>query len=198
MKQYKYIPKNSTEIKGKHGATVYTYEDGAKPCAIGYRRTGNKSAFHFAYRTPEDRTAKVTEWLKEQDNNYQAHQDFKAERADNKKNFRHSYQPGDILYSSWGYDQTNVEFYQVISTTEKQITFREITQHSVPGTAGYDCCSVLPNKDDFKAGEKEYTRTVQPCTSSGKGALSFAEYEGGMIRRLWEHDGRPKYCSWYG
>ena len=31
------------------------------------------------------------------------------------KRVRHSFQIGDILVSSWGYDQTNISFYQVVA-----------------------------------------------------------------------------------
>jgi hypothetical protein len=35
---------------------------------------------------------------------------------------------GDIFYSSWGYDQTNIDFYKVIKKTAKMIEIREIGQ----------------------------------------------------------------------
>lgn len=33
---------------------------------------------------------------------------------------------GDILYSSWGYDQTNIDFFQVVKATDKSVWIREI------------------------------------------------------------------------
>ena len=33
---------------------------------------------------------------------------------------------GDILYSAWGYEQTNVDFYDVIKATAKTVTVRHI------------------------------------------------------------------------
>lgn len=33
---------------------------------------------------------------------------------------------GDILDSSWGYDQTNIDFYQVVKTTEHSVWLRSI------------------------------------------------------------------------
>ena len=35
---------------------------------------------------------------------------------------------GDIYVSSWGYDQTNVEYYKVIKKTEKMIWLRAVGQ----------------------------------------------------------------------
>ena len=35
---------------------------------------------------------------------------------------------GDVFYSSWGYDQTNVNFFQVVEIKEKMVKIREIAQ----------------------------------------------------------------------
>jgi hypothetical protein len=36
------------------------------------------------------------------------------------------YKEGDILNTNWGFEQTNVEFYQVVRATEKSVWIREI------------------------------------------------------------------------
>jgi hypothetical protein len=36
------------------------------------------------------------------------------------------YKEGDILNTDWGWEQTNVEFYQVVKATEKSVWLREI------------------------------------------------------------------------
>jgi hypothetical protein len=41
---------------------------------------------------------------------------------------------GDILVSSWGYDQVNIDFYQVIAVTAKSVRIREISSKRI-GTA---------------------------------------------------------------
>lgn len=33
---------------------------------------------------------------------------------------------GTIFYTSWGYEQTNVDFYEVIHSTAKMVTVREL------------------------------------------------------------------------
>lgn len=35
-------------------------------------------------------------------------------------------QPGDIYYSSWGYDQTNIDYFQVVKRTPGTVTIRSI------------------------------------------------------------------------
>lgn len=55
---------------------------------------------------------------------------------------------GDVFASSWGYEQTNVNFYQVISTHgKKTVTVREIraATHLADSMVGYK----IPVLDDF-------------------------------------------------
>lgn len=40
--------------------------------------------------------------------------------------FAHGVKVGDIFETSWGYDQTNVNFFQVIAVTEKSARVREV------------------------------------------------------------------------
>lgn len=36
---------------------------------------------------------------------------------------------GDVLCSTWGYDQTNYDFYKVIKTTAKTVTLEKMSGH---------------------------------------------------------------------
>lgn len=57
---------------------------------------------------------------------------------------------GDILASSWGYDQTNINYYQVVGVTPsgKSVRIREIAQSIVRSEAG-GLDYVVPVKDSF-------------------------------------------------
>jgi hypothetical protein len=46
---------------------------------------------------------------------------------------------GDILRCSWGYDQTNIDFYQVVAVVGKaSVRIRKLTSKRVGGGTGYD------------------------------------------------------------
>lgn len=45
---------------------------------------------------------------------------------------------GDILYTSWGYDQTNVDFYQVVTMTAKSAKIRQVAETVDSSTRGSD------------------------------------------------------------
>lgn len=42
---------------------------------------------------------------------------------------------GTILYSAWGYDQTNVDFYEVVKATAKTVTLRQVKAERVNSEA---------------------------------------------------------------
>lgn len=48
--------------------------------------------------------------------------------------------PGDIFYSSWGYDQTNIDFYKIVRATDKTVWIQEIEKEYIKqvGWAHYD------------------------------------------------------------
>ena len=67
---------------------------------------------------------------------------------------------GDIFVSSWGYDQTNIDFYQVVRTTKTMIVIRKIDKKLVGGR-GEPQEKVMPVANTMKGPElrkklKEY------------------------------------------
>jgi hypothetical protein len=50
---------------------------------------------------------------------------------------------GDIFYSSWGYDQTNVDFYEVVGLTGASVKVREVAQERL-SSDGYGSDQVVP------------------------------------------------------
>lgn len=73
----------------------------------------------------------------------------KAELAKAKKAFKTSIKVGDFINTCWGYEQTNVEFYQVISVAKsgKSIVVREVAKDQNYTTGMSGTCT--PVKDSF-------------------------------------------------
>jgi len=64
-----------------------------------------------------------------------------------RKQFQHTFKEGDILVTSWGYDQTNVDFYQVTNVIGKAVEIREIGLKVVGGQGGpQEDVMPLPNQ----------------------------------------------------
>lgn len=99
-------------------------------------------------------------------------------------NTQNPFKVGDIVYDSWGYDQTNIDWYQVVKCTPKSVVIRriagEITEKentmSGQSTPLIHCFTGTPIR-----------KRVQP------GTCDLASNHGCM--RKW--DGKPKYVSWY-
>jgi len=196
MLNTRYIPENSQPITRLDlPAVVYAYNNKStgQPAAIAYAGKSNKPTWHYRFGCDADRQARIEKFFEAIAYN----EDQKIARKSERLSFKHGYKDGDILYSSWGYDQTNIEFYQVVAHTAKKITFREVCQ--TRKADGFMCgtCSPIPN--EFKKDSKEYTRNVVPSSihPETKGNVHFAEYDGGMMRYLWEWDGNPKGYSEY-
>ena len=194
----RYIPENSTPLeRAGLPAIVYTYTDNkGRPSAIAYIGKQGKKTWHYCFRNEEQRNVEIDKFF----DGIAEREDFKLSRKVEKTCFKHGYQVGDILYSSWGYDQTNTEFYQVIAKTEKTVTLRHIGANHVAGNDGFMCGSITADKDNFKG--EPFTRTVSPCGRMGdehkaKGSVSYSEYPGGYSKSLWWWDGQPCHISWY-
>jgi hypothetical protein len=119
-----YVPAGSVKVADKASdavAYVYTTALGKAGAAIFFGKQA-KPVSHFTYRD----AARRDEAVKSAFASRAKSMAFKAERQEEKKNFVHDYKVGDIFYTSWGYDQTNVDFFEVTKVSGKMLTVREI------------------------------------------------------------------------
>jgi len=104
----------------------------------------------------------------------------KAEKASNRKNWDHGFSVGDTLVSSWGHDQTNVDFYQVTKVVGKQIEIRSIRNQR----AGQND-HVLPVQDGFVGDAMRKTPQM------GYDGKPHVRIHSSSTARLW--DGTPRF-----
>lgn len=90
-----------------------------------------------------------------------------------KEEIKSSVKPGDIFAASWGYDQTNVDFYQVIKCTDKTAVLKEIEsiEEYNGDMAGY--CKPIKNKF---INDKELKKRLF-CWPDMIPAVKIADYE---------------------
>jgi hypothetical protein len=93
----------------EHGA-IYLYERGGKLCAMAFWGKAGKAQWSYYFRTQEQRAAKVDEFF----NSVAAHQDFRA-KMKAPASAGHDVKIGDVFRCSWGYDQTNIDYYQCVA-----------------------------------------------------------------------------------
>lgn len=99
----------------------------------------------------------------------------------------HELEQGMILVSMWGYDQTNVDWYEVVAVTRATVQIRQIRGHRVEDT-GFMTEHVEPIRGEY-VGEP-LRRKPLSCTSGP--AVAINDYANAY---LW--DGKPKTASHY-
>jgi hypothetical protein len=142
-----YLPKNNPTLKlvDSQGtdAVVYTYEHNGKLLAIAFHGKSNSPDWHYNFGKEEGRQARIQSFI----DGRKRHAEYRAERKAERQK-PHTLAVGDIMVSSWGYEQTNVDFYQVIRVIGKNtVEIREIKQ--TYRETGSMCGYVKPIKDAF-------------------------------------------------
>jgi hypothetical protein len=115
----RWIPEGSSEIKGEN-CVAYVRELAGKSWAMGYIGNAAKPHFHHTFKSPEARDKYVDLWMKGVAVSEQYKADRLAERK-TKMSSPHNLKVGDVLHGSWGYDQTNPEYWQVTKLIGKRM-----------------------------------------------------------------------------
>lgn len=124
----------------------------------------------------------------------------KAKRA-NKRNAAHDIGTGAIFYTSWGYEQTNIEWFEVVKTTAKTVTLRSIA--SAKDYKGSMSGTTTPRPgcfvDDFNLDDDENANGIRRNVRNfGHGGNDSWGCKIDDLRNAWLWDGKPKYFSeWY-
>jgi hypothetical protein len=101
----------------------------------------SKPVVHCYYRTEKEREISVTRTFESRRDRC----NLIAKRAEARKAFINPYKVGDIFRTRWGYDQTNIEYFEVIAATRKTVTVRELQQVSTPEQGFMTAkCSPMP------------------------------------------------------
>ena len=121
---------------------------------------GMKRPPRYVYKahTPEEYD-KAMERIRQEAERFRHHDEAVARSSEE---FRRSLRVGDILYSSWGWEQTNIDFYQVIAIRGSAVDLRQLDQRTTED--GYMCGTTVPLPDVFKG--KTHTHRQQGCKSS--------------------------------
>lgn len=99
----------------------------------------------------------------------------------------HDFKVGDILVSIWGYEQTNVDYYQVVGITAKSVKIHPIMSSTTE--SGYMCGTCTPCRGAYI---KNIFMDGVTTKRVNYGCVRIAR---GIYAHKW--DGKPHYCSWY-
>jgi hypothetical protein len=184
-----YVPK---EYRNKKPLTpegtdlvIWTWEEPMKgfpdiPYGVAFAGKANKPLWNYRFRNEQERQKRIDETIKSRKYVLENTQNRLKERRE----YQHPYKEGDVFYTSWGYDQTNVDFYQVTEVKGKMILLREIGKKSVDEREDTGVEYVVPSKGHFVGG-------VIKAIPKGPGVKIEGHYG-----TLWE--GKPVYQTAFG
>ncbi len=160
-------------------AMIYRYERGGNPVGIAFRGKSQKPSWHYRFRSQEERQQYEQKFLESVRAEEERSNQYKAQ-----KNAQHTLKAGDILYSSWGYEQTNIDFFQVVDVKSKTLALQEIGVTTVEVT-GWASDSVIPDP----------SHKIGPVFN--KRANGFNHVRLDDCRTASPYDGRALHRSWY-
>lgn len=160
---------------------IYKYEDKGVLYGIAFQAKSNKPVWHYRFRNEQDFEREVESTAQARRMTLQ----HKVDKMLDRRMRQHDLKVGDILVSSWGYDQTNIDFYEVTSIIGKQVTIREIATRFTEqnGPAGN---KVVPIPGRYVGPEMRKL-------PSGSGANVSVKINGHQYARKW--DGSAQYAA---
>lgn len=167
--------RNSADVL-PNGLRVLREDRAGKPCAMIWMPKAKKPVrdARLAFSSPdrrEDYIARVME-------SFDEHQRQKsAARRNASQGDVTLADPGAIFCYSWGYEQTNVEYYQVVERRGLMLTLARIGTETVPGTERCNGSEhVRPKKDAF----------IFECAHCRSGQYNRSHYEGDREHHTYE------------
>ena len=168
---------------------VVAANERGRPVALGYFGKAQRPAFNFSFRKAEEMERFIAEKIEAG----KASEKWRAERLAERAAKMAAPNPlavGDILHESWGYDQTNCNYYQVLELVGKRsVKIREIAARSIEGSGGFMSERVSPVPGAFLDRAEVMLRRVGP-----DGSVKIREW-GSWARKCSASESH--YSSWY-
>lgn len=113
----------------------------------------------------------------------------------------HTFQVGDVLVAGWGYDQTNIDYYEIVKTTPKFVTVQQLHTERVEDddstdfttTAVKPVCGEYVNESvwnperGYVQGDEplQYRRKVRHLRVNGRDGVEAIDINSYTMARRW-------------
>lgn len=151
-------------------SVFYEYTKNGMLVLLGFRGRKGKPFIYNGYKKAENRQKEL---------DYQIKMAMEVYAAYNENLLN----TGDVLSYQWGYEQTNVEFFQVVGKTAKSVKIRKISKTKAE-SADWATAKVMPNLNNFVSDQIQSKRVKK----------DFVSMEYGVARK-W--DGIPELETYY-
>ena len=102
-----------------------------------------------------------------------------------------TFEPGAILVNSWGWEQTNIDFYCIVKRSGQWVTVLPMTKHTSE-ELGFMVNDETPGTINFAASPQRKKLSFYNGKESG---FSFGNYSGAGFCHLWK--GKPERSTHY-
>ena len=180
----RYIPKESERLEHAQClGVVYLYgaANRERTCGIAYKGKAGRAAWNYSFTTREQAEKYAREWFDSLTGWEARKSQWRAEASK-----PHTLKPDDIVYNSWGYDQTNIDWYQVVQVSEHFVWLRRIGANVTE--TSFMSGPTIPKPNHFISEEV----TKHKATANEHGNYITFKYGAGS-----NWDGQKLHCSWY-
>lgn len=129
------------------GSTYYVSESQLVFSCWSKNKNAKKPRYNFSFKTKEALKKSVQYYMDVELKKFEADKKYKEEKKKKAEAFKSELEIGSILYTCWGYEQTNVEFFQVVALKGSKVTLRELRKHSE--ASGFMSEEVAPQPNEF-------------------------------------------------
>lgn len=153
-----------------------------------WRPKGTRPSANYIFNKLESRENYIAEQVRFQKERQERIENRKREERGTEEQVA-AVKVGDIFVNSWGYDQTNLDFYQVVEKNGRMLTLREVAQESVPGTGGFMSEQRVAVRGRFLENSKPIRKVVKFSNGAPYLPMPFGSCS--------KWGGESQYRSWY-
>jgi hypothetical protein len=184
---YKNLSGVQEDICERLEIVTFTFKKNGKPGVLVWKGKQAKPLQYYSFPSVEKQMAHVKELIESEVKEMEA----KKAKAEKKKAAVCPYKVGDILTGSWGYDQTNVEAYEIVALKGKKTVVLKSVCMEITDTVSGMSCHVKPLKGEYVEGAKEIVKMAM----THDGEKWYVKLHYSCYLSLW--DGSKMYKSWY-
>lgn len=127
----------------KDGSITFTGSDNQQSYFLAYIGRRRRATAFYRFSTLQSRDEYAVQWHGDRRAALDAK---KVRRAEQRQ--PHSLKRGDVLRASWGYDQTNIDFYEVIAVRGCVVDMQELKKDRTEDAHGM-CGTCTPRRGDY-------------------------------------------------
>lgn len=181
----RYIPEGSRAIEFPEvNAVAYVHEVsregfGARYYMVAYSGKRNKPDANYSFKSAEARDKAVADWA----DGLKRCAEYKAKMKADRISKPVSLKVGDIVHTSWGYDQTNVDFFEVVRLVGKSsVGIRKVSAEiEATGYASGNCTA----ESGKYVGEEKVCRVRDGSTVVNADGMGHYAWIGSKARASW-------------